>query len=1444
MSLSRVKTLLQFWPALLVLLSCVFALGAVHQLLKREALAQQEQQVRESLSAARGRLDAVIQATFSSTVSLETLLQVTGDLSKSSFMAATDLMIKGQPQLRSVVAAPGDVVTFLSPIKGNEKVQGLDYRTVPAQWAQIQRAQQLRTALIFAPVKLVQGGLGVVQRRPVFLKDGDGKESYWGSLSAVADLDQFMVRAGLADLPISLAVLEARADGQLGQVVWGATTATERALREDLTLPGATWALQGHPKGGWSTEPVGGGLMLLGLLLTLFLTAASAMLTHRRLQLSQRTAALQIEVTARRASQQEAENAKARLQSLLSNASDWLWEQDAELRVSFISNQRDPSFQQRLRSNSLMQLRWEQPNLVPGAPSEQAWAAHKLCLQQHEPFRDFEYAIQEPGQPILWVSISGSARFDAEGRFRGYRGTGRDVTATRSAEAALRASNLAVSETRDRLQAVMDASVEVAIIVSDAQGQISLFNRGAERMLGFAPAEVLGQSPHRFHDPVEMQARADGLSRQLGRPVSVDKVLTLIPNELGLETRSWTFIRRDGSRLPVSLSVSPLHGELGKVVGHLGLAVDLSAERRAQDSLQASLRRLEAVFDSAVEVLIVVTDVDGRIRKMNRGAEIILGVKTEDCLDQAAYRFHWAPELEAEGERLGVKPWQVLERQSLGLDAGYTRLWTVVRANDGVHRRLSYTSRQLMDTEGQLVGYVAIARDVTDELATRRAMDEEKKRMQSVLDASLEVAIIAIDPKGRITLYNHGAERMLGYSAEEMLGQSPARLHLPAEVQERAATVSQALGRPIEGFEVFSVQAQSRDARPWNWTYVRKDGRHLAVTQALSCMRDAQGQIEGYLGIMIDVSEQQAAAQHLQQTNARLQAMLDTSELAIVLSDSSGRVLAFNQGAERLTGYRAAELLGKVPSQLNDQEEFTRRRASLEEELGRAPEPFELFARQARQPAGFRTRVWTYRHRNGSPIKLSLSMSEVRDGKGELLGYLSQGRDIGPELAQQRALKALSDRLQAVLDGSPDVAILVVDQAGKVTLFNRGAERLFGYAQHEMLARSTLERLHERQELEQRRYALSARLGRRARLSEVFLDVAGAGVGGHSQWTFVRKGGERFQGSLRLSRLPVLDDEAEQYLAIVLDMSEQVRAQAALEQLNSELEARVKTRTAELSKTLSTLGMAQEELLRADKLAALGSMVAGVAHELNTPIGTCLTAASTLEERTQEVLRGFASQQLRRSSLEQYLKETAQISELLMRGLGNASNLVTHFKQLSVDQTGAMRRSFQLDEVLADVLTVLGPQLKQSRLQVVTELNLTEHLDGYPGEMGRLLANLILNAQLHAFEPGAEGHVQIVTRPLEAGWFELSVQDNGMGMSVEVKRRAFDPFFTTKLGKGGSGLGLNIVYNIATAVLGGEVELLSEPGAGTTFVFRLPISAPLLRADAASAMQPTVLGEL
>jgi len=246
--------------------------------------------------------------------------------------------------------------------------------------------------------------------------------------------------------------------------------------------------------------------------------------------------------------------------------------------------------------------------------------------------------------------------------------------------------------------------------------------------------------------------------------------------------------------------------------------------------------------------------------------------------------------------------------------------------------------------------------------------------------------------------------------------------------------------------------------------------------------------------------------------------------------------------------------------------------------------------------------------------------------------------------------------------------------------------------------------------------------------------------------------------------------------------------------------------------------------------------VAGVAHELNTPIGNCLTAASTLDERTTETQRAFAAGALKRSALETFLGEADAASQLLLRGLRSAADLVAHFKQVSVDQTSEHRRRFALTSLVEDVLSVLSPQLRKARINIQTEITLAPEIDGYPGALGQLLTNLVLNAHVHAFEGEAPRQIWIRGHALEPGWFELQVQDNGRGMSEDVRRRAFDPFFTTKMGQGGTGLGLNIVYNIATGVLGGQLELKTAPGEGSCFSFRLPLIAPHKR-EVATAMR-------
>jgi PAS domain S-box-containing protein len=303
-------------------------------------------------------------------------------------------------------------------------------------------------------------------------------------------------------------------------------------------------------------------------------------------------------------------------------------------------------------------------------------------------------------------------------------------------------------------------------------------------------------------------------------------------------------------------------------------------------------------------------------------------------------------------------------------------------------------------------------------------------------------------------------------------------------------------------------------------------------------------------------------------------------------------------------------------------------------------------------------------------------------------------------------------------------------------------------------------------------------------------------------------------------------------VAIALLNRKRNEDEAALVSLNSELEDRVRQRTREISDantqlrdTLATLQVAQEELLRSEKLSSLGSLVAGVAHELNTPLGNSLTVATTLADRLREFDREFKSGSLRRSTLSDFIGFTRQASDILSSSLLKASELITHFKQVAVDQASAQRRPFDLAEVVGDVVLTLQPLFKATPHRIAVEIPPGISMDSFPGPLGQVLTNLVNNALFHGFNGIAAGSVHISATP-QGDHVRIQVTDNGRGILPEHLSRVFDPFFTTRLGQGGSGLGLHIVYSIVTRVLGGRIMLASQPGAGTTFNLELPVIAP------------------
>jgi len=233
-----------------------------------------------------------------------------------------------------------------------------------------------------------------------------------------------------------------------------------------------------------------------------------------------------------------------------------------------------------------------------------------------------------------------------------------------------------------------------------------------------------------------------------------------------------------------------------------------------------------------------------------------------------------------------------------------------------------------------------------------------------------------------------------------------------------------------------------------------------------------------------------------------------------------------------------------------------------------------------------------------------------------------------------------------------------------------------------------------------------------------------------------------------------------------------------------------------------------------------------VAHELNTPIGNSLLMASTLQERSNALARRLQDATLRRSDLEAYMAATNDASALIVRSLHNAAELVSSFRQVSVDQASDQRRRFDLARACHEIGATMMNTVRRAGHALELDVPQGIVMDGYPGPLGQVIINFVNNAMLHAF--AAPGGTMTLQASLLEGQVRLRFSDNGHGIDAAHVGRIFDPFFTTRMGQGGTGLGLNIAYNIVTTLLGGTIRVESAPGEGTAFVLDLPPVAPAL----------------
>jgi signal transduction histidine kinase len=259
---------------------------------------------------------------------------------------------------------------------------------------------------------------------------------------------------------------------------------------------------------------------------------------------------------------------------------------------------------------------------------------------------------------------------------------------------------------------------------------------------------------------------------------------------------------------------------------------------------------------------------------------------------------------------------------------------------------------------------------------------------------------------------------------------------------------------------------------------------------------------------------------------------------------------------------------------------------------------------------------------------------------------------------------------------------------------------------------------------------------------------------------------------------------------------------------------------------LQDLRETQNSLIEAEKLAALGRLVAGVAHEINNPLGTSLTLASSLEHKSRLFAEEAAQGTLKRSSLNEFVEAVRDGSAQLQESLNRAAGLIQSFKQVASDRNNSDLRSFDLGDLTEQVAMGLRPALPKHGVTLNVECEQGLSISSYPGSYGQVLTNLFLNSIAHAFPDGQQGSIAIKVSACGGNDVEIIFSDDGCGMSPDVRRQAFDPFFTTRRHQGGTGLGLHIVHSVVTNRLGGQLRLSSEPGAGTDVRIILPRQMP------------------
>ncbi|WP_374404158.1 PAS domain S-box protein [Niveibacterium sp.] len=922
------------------------------------------------------------------------------------------------------------------------------------------------------------------------------------------------------------------------------------------------------------------------------------------------------------------------------------------------------------------------------------------------------------------------------------------------------------------------AQSPIAIIEIQLDGTVLAWNAAAEQIFGWRAQQVIGREIT-FLLPDNPSL---GAAELLHAGSDAD----------GIDGGGWRqeldAVRQDDTRITCQWHNNVVRDAQGLPQRIVAMVEDITERKAAELRIRESRRMLQNVLDT-IPVRVFWKDTQSRYLGANTLFARDIGLPIPDLVGRT-------------DSEIGAKNAAAHEENDRAvMSGGELRINTeaAVTLADGSTRWHRSSKVALRDAADQVVGVLGVYDDISDRKSAELALAQSEARLRALIDyAPLGVFEYELDASARLILIttNRAADRILGLDCARLRGQ--------------------ALEEAFPGQAGTSMPAALRHVARSGERYTNDDFRFMVGGQLMTFDVHAFQTGPNRVAVLFrEVSDLRRAASALRGLASARDSDSDPGFYNTVLSLFAEAVGANHASIGLLLEHRW-QTLARLGGEKGAPSDSQLEQLALRGEHLLIPDPAHperLTEYEDLVPDRGAYLGIPLTGANGDTIGLLNASFDKPISNVDLARSLGDvfALRASTEWARQRTLTALresQEKFSLAFNEAPVAMTLANMRDGQLLDVNRAFSDLFGYSHAEAVGHTSTE------------LGLFVEPATRQRWVK---EVAEHGYASGTDLELQDKSGRHLQTRVWARVLP--DGNTNTILVNIIDVTEQRRIQREVEELNRTLEARVEQRTRDLKQTLERLQLTQNELVQAEKLAALAGLVAGVAHELNTPIGNSMMVASTLRDSTLGV-HGSMQTGLRRSQLNEYLNEADSATDILMRNLHRAAELISSFKQVAVDQTSQQRRTFKLEELVSEIIVTLQPTFRTTPFQVETDVQPGLRLDSYPGPLGQVLTNLIANAIIHGLEGRDSGRIRIAGSEDGPSAVRLTIQDNGCGIPPEHMRKIFDPFFTTKRGRQGSGLGLHIVHNIVTGILGGQISVESEVGVGTTFRVTVPRIAP------------------